>query len=166
MYNTDMRKFKFNFTKLTTAFIYLGLVLSLAAFVSNTVFVFTEGLGDYASPVYPVIRYVLMYVVSVALFIILTSLLFSSYYAVTEKHLITCFGVIKSKYDVKKIQTIILDRKTNKLTVYFDENNFVMIVVNEAWYEDFVDAVIKVNPRIEFSIRSKENEHDEKNEQK
>lgn len=152
-----MKTFKFKFTRLTTIFIYVGIALAVIAFGVNTFFLFTEGLGGADNIVYPILRYSLMYFISVLLFVVLLSLLLSSYYSVDGKTLKTSFGIIKSKYDVNKIESVLLDRTTGKLSVYFDDNNYIMIAVKEDWYEDFTDALLAANPKIEFSIKSKEN---------
>ncbi len=156
-----MKVFKYKFTKIITVFIYLGLVLSVAAVAADTYLVIAEGIKSAANPVYPIIQYTLMYVVGILLFIILLSLLLSSYYAIDGTTFKTSFGIIKSKYDVNKIQSIILDRTTGKLSVYFDENTFIVIVVKEEWYEDFIDELLKANPKIEYSVKSKENKPDD-----
>ena len=156
-----MKTYKFKFTKLTKIFIYIGIALAVIAFGVNTYFVFSEGVSGVSNPAYPIIRYVLMYFISVLLFVVLTSLLLSSYYSVDGKTLKTSFGIIKSKYDVEKIESVFLDRTTGKLSVYFNENSFIVIAVNEEWYEDFTDALLAANPKIEFSIKSKENTPDD-----
>lgn len=155
-----MKTYKFKFTKLTTTFIYIGIALAVIAFGVNTFFVFRDGLGV-DNPVYPILRYVLMYFVSVLLFVVLTSLLLSSYYVVDGKTLKTSFGIIKSKYDIEKIESVVLDRTTGKLSVFFTDNNYIVIAVKEEWYEDFTDALLAANPKIEFSIKSKENTPDD-----
>ena len=154
-----MKVFKYKFTKTITVFIYLGLALSVAAVAADTYLVIAEGIKSAANPVYPIIQYTLMYVVGILLFIILLSLLLSSYYAIDGTTFKTSFGIIKSKYEVNKIQSIILDRTTGKLSVYFDENTFIVIV--EEWYEDFIDELLKANPKIEYSVKSKENKPDD-----
>ena len=156
-----MKVFKYKFTKTITVFIYLGLALSVAAVAADTYLVIAEGIKSAANPVYPIIQYTLMYVVGILLFIILLSLLLSSYYAIDGTTFKTSFGIIKSKYEVNKIQSIILDRTTGKLSVYFDENTFIVIVVKEEWYEDFIDELLKANPKIEYSLKSKENKPDD-----
>ena len=156
-----MKVFKYKFTKTITVFIYLGLALSVAAVAADTYLVIAEGIKSAANPVYPIIQYTLMYVVGILLFIILLSLLLSSYYAIDGTTFKTSFGIIKSKYDVNKIQSIILDRTTGKLSVYFNENTFIVIVVKEEWYEDFIDELLKANPKIEYSVKSKENKPDD-----
>lgn len=152
-----MKIFKFKFTKLTYAMIYAGLVLAAAAFGVNTYFVFSEGISSAADILYPIIQYTVTYFVSILLFVILIGLLISSYYSVEGKTLKTSFGIIKSKYDIGNIETIALDRTTDKLSVNFSNNSYMVIVVKEEWYEELIQALLDANPKIEFTIRSKEN---------
>lgn len=154
-----MKIFKFKFNKPMLGAIAAGLAVAVAAFCVNTYFVLSEGISSAANPTYPIIQYTVTYLVAVLLFIILISMLLSSYYAVDGKFLKTSFGIIKSKYDIGKIETVLLDRTENKLSVYFDENTFIVIAVKEEWYEDFIDALIAANSKIEFAIQSKENEN-------
>lgn len=155
-----MKKFNFKFSKTTLVFIYIGIALAVIAFGVNTYFVFSQGVGS-EDKVYPILRYVLMYFVAILLFVVLLSLKIASYYTVDEKYLKTSFGIIKSKYEIAKIETILLDRTNNKLSVYFEDKSFVVIVVKDEWYDDFTEALLKVKPAIEFSIKSKENGADD-----
>ena len=156
-----MKIFKYKFTKVMLGSIYAGLALAVAAAGVNTYYVIADGAASAANPIYPVITYTLMYAVSIMLFVILLSLRLSSYYAVDGKTFKTSFGIIKSKYDIEKIENIVLDRETNKLSVYFDENNFIVISVREDWYEDFIDSLLAVNRKIAYTIKSKENKDNE-----
>ncbi len=151
-----MKKFEFKFSKATNAFIYIGIALAVIAFGVNTYFVITQGVGE-EDKIYPIVRYVLMYFVATLLFVVLVSLKVASYYSIDGKTLKTSFGIIKSKYDVQKIETIMIDRTNHKLSVYFDDKNYIVIAVKEDWYEDFTDELLKINPKIEFTIKSKEN---------
>ncbi len=146
-----MKIFKYKFTKLIYALIGVILVLSVAGFAITLWQVIDFGI-DTANPTFTVIRYILMFIVTIALIVILISLLISSYYAVDKKSktIKTSFGFIKSSYDIKTIDTVMLDRTTNKLTVVFEDEHFIVIVVKEEWYEDFVQAILDVNPKIEY----------------
>ncbi len=154
-----MKVFKYKFSKLTKTLIYVGIALCFAGFGINIFAIITGDVASAANPVYPIIQYTLMFLVPAVLLVILISLIVSSYYSVDGNTLKTSFGIIKSKYDISTIDTILLDRNTNKLTVYFKNNNFVVIVVKEEWYDDFTDALCKANKNIEFSIKSKEPEN-------
>ncbi|MDE6868204.1 MAG: hypothetical protein K2J83_03570 [Clostridia bacterium] len=161
-----MRTFKYKFTKLTTTLIYIGIALCVAAFGVNIFSIITGDVAASANPVYPIIQYTLMFLVPIVLLVVLISLIISSYYSIEGSTLKTSFGIIKSKYDISTIDTILLDRNTNKLTVYFKNNNFVVIVVKEEWYDEFIDALCKANKNIEFSIKSKDPDKDNKDDKK
>ena len=161
VYNTLMKVFKFKFSKLITGFIYAGIALSVAAFGLNIYLVASQGLSNAVNPVYPILQYSLMFLVSVLLFVILLSLLISSYYSVGDGYLKTSFGIIKSKYNLSNAEKIILDRATNKLAVYFKDSSFMMIVVKKEWQDDFISEILKNNPEIEYTINSIENSPDD-----
>lgn len=156
-----MKIYKYKFTKVITAFIWAGMALAVAAFAMNTYFVLTDGTGSAANAFFPILRYVMMYFVSVAAFTILLSLVFSSYYSISGKTFKTSFGIIKSKYDIDKIESVVLDRNTDKLSVYFNDKNFIVIVVKQEWYEEFINELLKANDKIEYTINSKENNIDD-----
>lgn len=153
-----MKTFKYKFSKLTFWLIIAGLLLCVAAFALNLYQCIRYGIASAADPVYPIIQYTTMFVVTVALFSILLSVLIFSAYTVDDKYFKTRFGFIVSKYEVKKIERVTLDRKSNKLAVTFEDDNYIVIVVKEEWYEDFVQALLKVNPKIEYEIKSLEND--------
>ena len=158
-----MKIFKYKLKKWAYAAIYAGLALSVAAFGLNIYSVCTEKVMQTANPTFGIIRYVLLFAVSIALFIILISILTGVYYSIDEKYFKTSFGIIKSKFELKEIKAVILDRETDKLTVQFKNDNFIHVVINHDWYEEFIDALLKANPEIEYSIKSKENSPDDQN---
>ena len=51
-----------------------------------------------------------------------------------------------------------LEQVQKGLAVTFDDDNYIVVVVKEEWYEDFVQALLKVNPAIEYEIKSLEND--------
>ena len=157
-----MKIFKYKFTKMITAFIGIGIALSVVAFGIDTYLVITQSVATAENPAILIIQYSLMYLVSVLLFVILTSLLISSYYSIDGKTFKTSFGIIKSRYDIKKIESVVLDRETKKLSVHFDENTFIVVVVKEEWYEEFISELLKANDKIEYTIKPKENTPDDK----
>ena len=114
-----MKVFKYKFSKLTTGFIYAGLALCVAGLAINIYSLVTSDIMSAQNPVYPIIQHALFFLIPIILLVILISLLVSSYYSIDEKTLKTSFGIIKSKYDITEIETIILDRTTDKLSVFF-----------------------------------------------
>ena len=98
-----------------------------------------------------------MFFATTVLFAILVSVLVNSAYVIDGKKFKTKFGFIVSKYDVEDIETAVLDRKTDKLAVTFKNGNYIVIVVKQDWYEDFITALLVANPKIEYTINSLEN---------
>ena len=143
--------------------IWLGIALSVAAFAVNLVLCILNGVSSAANPMYPILQYALMFFATVLLFAILVSVLFNSAYVIDGKKFKTQFGFIVSKYPIEDIETVTLDRKTDKLAVTFANGNFIVIVVKQDWYDDFISALLEANPKIEYSINSLENKpEDEK----
>ena len=157
-----MKVFKYRFTKLIYALIGLGIALCAVGFGINIYVCITQGVDSAVNPAYQIIQYCIMFFISVVLGVILISLLISSYYSVDKTYLKTSFGIIKSKYAIADIETVELDRKTSKLSVHFNNGNYIVIVVKEEWYTDFVQAILAVNPKIEYSIVSKDSTNPEK----
>lgn len=93
--------------------------------------------------------------------VIVVSLLIRSQYVVTDEHFITQFGLIKSKFVIKNITSLLLDRQTNKLSVYFGEE-FTVVSTSPAWQEQFVRALLAVNPDIRYGFTLTEPTKEEK----
>lgn len=151
-----MKIFKYKFTRLLKALMIVGMVLCVVGFGINLYYCVTNGARHAADPVYPIMQYVLMFFVTVVLFALLLSILVRSAYVIDGKVFKTRFGFIVSKYDVEKIENITLDRKTEKLTVTFKSGEFMVIVVKQDWYEEFITALLLANPKIEYTINSLE----------
>ncbi len=157
-----MKVFKYKFTKTTNVLIYVGIALCFVALGINVFSIVTSDVKTAANPVYPIIQYTLMFLIPIILLVLLISLLISSYYSLDDKYFKTSFGIIKSKYEIANIETVVLDRTTDKLTVFFKNNSFVVVTVKEEWYNEFIDALCKANRNIEYSIKSKEPEDKDK----
>ena len=136
----------------------MGIAMALCAvgFGVNLYYCIKNGVKHANDPVYPIMQYVLMFFVTVTLFVLLLSILIFSAYIVDEKYFKTKFGFITSKYEIEKIADVTLDRKTNKLTVTFTDGQFIIIVVKKEWYDEFVSALLKVNPSIKYDVISLE----------
>jgi hypothetical protein len=93
------------------------------------------------------------FLIAVCIFgiVVVAALLIRSQYIITDEHLITQFGIIKSKFPIKDITSILLDTDTRKLTVYMGEEFFVVTTKPE-WNNDFVQALRERKPEIEFSF--------------
>ena len=157
-----MKTFKYKFTRLLKALMILGMLLCGVGFGVNLYYCIVNGTRHAADPVYPLMQYILMFFVTVVLFALLLSIMLRSAYVIDGKFFKTRFGFITSKYDVEKIANITLDRKTDKLTVSFASGEFIVIVVKQEWYEEFITALLLANPKIKYDIISLDNNDTEK----
>lgn len=108
------------------------------------------------------LKYPFLILVCLFAFVLIVALLVKSQYIVDERNFTTQFGLIKSKCALKDITSVVLDRDTNKLTLYMGEA-FSVVSVRPSWNEDFVRALLKGNPDIDYSYTVKENKpEDEK----
>lgn len=160
MINAPERKpakvYKFKFSPLMLALFGVGLALCAAGIGLNIWRIITQG----ASDAYAWLQYILLFFVSIFLAVLIVAMLIKSQYAVTEQYLVMQFGIIKTKYEIKKICSVHLFKGANRLTVYFDDyqTKYVSIVVKEMWYDDFVKTLLEMNDKIGFSFSTKEEE--------
>lgn len=151
-----MKSFKYKFTPLMKALMCIAMALCAVGFGVNLYYCIKNGASHANTPVYPIIQYTLMFFVTVTLFVFILTILLFSAYSVDGKHFKTRFGLITSKYDVDKIELITLDRKTGKLTVTFKDGQYLVIVIKKQQYDDFVSALLNVNPSISYDVISLE----------
>ena len=93
------------------------------------------------------------FLIAICLFciVLVICMLVKSQYCVDDKHLITQYGFIKSKFVVKDMTSMVLNTETKKLTVYFGEQ-FIVLSTAEDWNEELVRALLKINPNIDYSF--------------
>lgn len=159
--------FRFRFSPLLLTVMIVGLALC-AACIGLTSWQFADFIRGDLSSVYDWLKYFLLYFVSGFLAVLIISMLIKSQYILTEKELILQFGFVKSRYEIKKIFSAKVFKKSNKLTVYFDDfkTKYMVIVVREEWYDEFVKELGNRNERIEFDYVSAEEEEEWKNNKK
>lgn len=156
------KRYRFRFSPLILTLLCLGLVLCAASLALTTwQFLGFLETGDLSSA-YDWMKYFILYFVSVLVAVLFTAMLIRSEYVLTDSQLLIRFGIIVSKYDLKKIFSIQHFHGSNKLTVYFDDfkTKFMVIVVKSEWYDDFVKSLLERNERIEFDFVTAEEEND------
>jgi len=163
--NSPAVKFRFRFSTLLLSVMIIGIILCAACFALTTwQFIRFLGSEDISSP-YEWMKYILLYFVSVFLAILLIAMLIRSQYVITDRQLITQFGIIKSKYEIRKIYSVYLLNGSKKLNVYFDDfkTKYMTIVVKEEWYDEFIKELLARNEKIEVDFSSAEDERIGKN---
>ena len=156
-----VKTYKFRFSPMMIAVFCIGIVLCAVCFaLTSWQFVeFVIGVRGDISSVWEWIKYILLYFVSVFLSLLLIAMLIRSRYIITERRLITQFGIIFFFFLIKKIRSVCLVSGTKKLNVYFDDfkSRFITIVVKEEWYDDFIKTLTSINEKIEFDFTDPEN---------
>ncbi len=160
-YNKFMKKnsgsespkyFRFQFTPALIVMSIAALLVSATAFGISVYNISKNGIHSFND----VLRYPFLMLVSVALIVIVTALLIRSGYLVDDKYFTTQFGLIRSRCELKKITSVVLDRDTYKLTIYTGDS-YSVLSVHPSWNEDFVRALLKGNPDIDYSYTLREN---------
>ncbi len=157
-----MKVFKYKFSNLIKGLIFAGLAVCAIGFVYNIFQILYYGTRNSENPAYYYIQYALMFFVVILLAAILISILINSSYTVDDKYFKTNFGFIKSTYKIADMESLSLDKNTDKLSVHFKNGEFIVIVVKQEWYEQFVDAILAANSSIQYIIESKEEKPEDK----
>ena len=151
-----MRTFRFRFSKLIILLQIAAMVLAAAAIAYTVYRMITLGFGDASL----IIQYVLLLLFGVGAIVIFSAMLIRSVYIVGKNEIILRFGLIKSVYKIKEIESIRLFSKTNILVLYFKNEKYTVISVKPEWYNDFIREVLShnLNIRYDVSITDKDEE--------
>lgn len=151
-----MRTFRFRFSKLIILLQIAAMVLAAAAIAYTVYRMITLGFGDASL----IIQYVLLLLFGVGAIVIFSAMLIRSVYIVGKNEIVLRFGLIKSVYKIKEIESIRLFSKTNKLVLYFKNEKYTVISVKPEWYNDFIREVLShnLNIRYDVSITDKDEE--------
>ncbi|MBQ8885160.1 MAG: hypothetical protein IJY62_02150 [Clostridia bacterium] len=144
--------FPFRFTKTLIALSIAALCLCVIGGVVSVFGIIREGIHG----LYDALQYPLLILICIFGIVVIVSLLIRSRYVVKEKTLITQFGVVKSKIETKDITAIVLDTETKKIAVYVGET-YSVVSMPEKYNETFARALLKSNPKIDYSFTITEN---------
>ena len=158
-----IKRYPFQFTLVMKILFVLGLLLSIAGF-GLTLWRFMNFLKDDINSIYDWIKFVLLFFVSFILAVLIIAILIRSQYLLTGTHLVLQFGFIKQRFAYSEIYSIHLFRGLRKLAVYFDDfkTKYIVIVVNENWYDDFIKTLTERKPGLSFSFSTPEEEDEVK----
>ena len=155
-------RWRFRFSAPVLALLCLGIAFAAAGFALTT-WQFVEFVrGGELGSVLEWCKYALLYLVSSALFVVMLAAVIRSEYILTEKKLILVFGVIRMGYPIESIVSVHLFQGARKLAVYFDseKTRYTVIVIKEAYYDEFVRLLLKRSERIGFSFSTAEEEEE------
>ncbi len=152
--------FPYRLTPLFIALCVLGFVLCAASIAFST-WQFVDFLrnGVLTSP-YDWLKFILWYGASIGLTVFVAGMLIRSRYTLTDDELIMQLGLIKQRFQLKKIYSVHLFRGAKKLAVYFDDfhTDYIAIAIAEEQFDDFVRELTARNPRIGFTFSTAEEE--------
>lgn len=152
-----MRSFRFRFTKLIYVLQVAAMILAAGAIAYTVYRMLTRGFGDPSL----IIQYVLLLLFGVGALVIFSAMLIRSVYTVGEKEIVLRFGLIKSVYKIKEIESIRLFSKTNKLVLYFKNEKYTVISVKPEWYSDFIREVLSHNLNIRYDVSISDKDEDD-----
>lgn len=149
----NKNKFSYKFTTTTIIAVIVGIILAVACVFLNVDRLLkllkadVQGIGSFLSVGLAIL-------VGVLGVIFITAFLLCSNYTVTDTHLISRWGIIVSKYDLKNATRITYFRKSEKLVFFYDEDNFINVCIENKQFDQFVDCIKKANPKVFYSYDS------------
>lgn len=147
-----MKKFRFKFSTLVWVLLFVVLLLSFAGLgfnIFNLVNYIPKGAGK-------ILIYSIMIMLIIFLIAMDLSIMIFGSFIINDDYLIARFGIVKTKFKIKDITAIILHKKDNKLVVYEKENKYLVIVINQSEYDDFVLFLRKKNKSIIYDVKEKD----------
>lgn len=152
-----MRTFRFRFSKTIILLQIAAMILAAAAIVYTAYRMATVGFGSASL----IIQYVLLLLFGVLALVIFSAMLIRSVYVVGKKEIVLRFGLIKTVYKIKDIESIRLFSKTNKLVLYFKNEKYTVISVKPEWFNDFIREVLSHNLNIRYDVSITDKDEDE-----
>lgn len=152
-----MRTFRFRFSKTIILLQIAAMVLAAAAIVYTAYRMATVGFGSASL----IIQYVVLLLFGVLALVIFSAMLIRSVYVVGKKEIVLRFGLIKTVYKIKDIESIRLFSKTNKLVLYFKNEKYTVISVKPEWFNDFIREVLSHNLNIRYDVSITDKDEDE-----
>ena len=145
------KQYKYKITPTLWALFIIGLILAGYCIYSN-VMRFIDLLKISAVSSYSYIGTAICILIGVAAFAFIPPAMFSSKYSISGKELILYWGIVKNKYDIKDITTATHFRASNKLALTFTDESYIAININPEEFDDFVENLKSVNPKIFYSL--------------
>ena len=152
-----MRTFRFKFSKTIILLQIAAMILAAAAIVYTAYRMATVGFGSATL----IIQYVVLLLFGVLALVIFSAMLIRSVYVVGKKEIVLRFGLIKTVYKIKDIESIRLFSKTNKLVLYFKNEKYTVISVKPEWFNDFIREVLSHNLNIRYDVSITDKDEDE-----
>lgn len=129
------------------ALLIVALVLCAAGLAVSIYRLYNEGVHEFIDA----LQSPLLIAICVFAIAFIICVLAKSQYVVTEKHYVSQFGFVKSRFLIKDVTKIELDSDTKKLTVFVGEQYMILSILPEQ-NDAFIQAMREVNQKIDFSF--------------
>ena len=145
-----MKKFRYKYPA------WMKIILILATFLA----LFSLGVNVFriikanGSAVYDYLSTSIAILISIVGLVLFAAMLISSGYKVTDDELILYWGLLKNKFPIKAIKRIVLNQTTEKLILYYNEDNYFVLNAKTVDCPDLADELRKRNDRIIFELTS------------
>ena len=147
------QKFEYKLTPILWTLFIAGLIAAgVCVYLNITRFIALLSAEDAGT--YNFIGALLSAAIGLAAFVFIIPAMFASNYIVTKDHLISKWGLVKNKYEVKEITRVTHFRVTNKLVVFFEDESYTTINIMPEKYEEFIDALKNANKKIFYQLDS------------
>ncbi len=87
---------------------------------------------------------------SVLFIFLITMVILTSSYSITESKMIVSFGILKESFDLSDITTVIKNIKRPSLSVIFKNGSAYKIMISENSFDDFYAAIVKNNVNVTY----------------
>lgn len=155
-----MKTYKYNFTPLLKVLIVAMIILCFGAAAYNVYNIITAILSGAAfSNAWNWFTYAVIIIVGIIGIVVFSAMLINSRYELTETELLLKFGLIVTHYTLSDIKAVHVFKNTKKLTIYFKNGNYAVVVVKEEWYKDLIESMVALNPRITYDADDDEEEN-------
>ena len=145
--SSQAKTFKYKFTGMMIALLIVALVLCAAGLAVSIYRLYNEGVHEFIDA----LQSPLLIAICVFAIAFIICVLAKSQYVVTEKHYVSQFGFVKSRFLIKDVTKIELDSDTKKLTVFVGEQYMILSILPEQ-NDAFIQAMREVNQKIDFSF--------------
>ena len=149
----EAKYFKYQFRPIMLVLAIAVLLLCVAGIGVSVYRIVTFGIRQFSDA----LQAPLLILISLLCMTVVIALLIKSQYIVDENYYTVQFGFIKSKFPIKEVTAMELNSDTKKLTVYVGEE-YSVLSLSPLWVDDFIAALRKANPNIDFSFTLAEHE--------
>lgn len=147
-----MNKFTFKYSPLIWVLL-SAVALLFAAAVATNVY---DLIAFFGSDKPRFILSLIMVIFSAVLLTLTVAAAVYSKYVIKGNFLYFRFGLLFTKTDIKNIFQLTEFKAQNKLVMYFKNEKYSVALIDEKYYNDFYEALKKVNPEITYTVQSAE----------